>query len=192
MNSTKRNPLNGKGYSAAHGSSSEPRREKPSPVRGDVDPVNLNLSQLGGLGRIAYEENILGLFWEVFYPQGGIFISGVSKSVGGCMPEAQQLYRDDGTLRTALLATSLCVIGRRDDKPWMMQEGSRLYGRALRDINISLGNHTRARQDSFFLAIKVLRLYEVSSNDIGICAISRSSADRTRAASICWLEPNRS
>jgi hypothetical protein len=118
------------------------------------------------LMRSAHETNVLGLFWNSYFPNGKKLPAGNAIStLGGLMHLVQDIYTADDLLRKTIIAFSLSAIGMREDPSgWMREEGRRLYGDALRGAVVMLQSPRRRQEDGFLIAIRLFSLYEVISS----------------------------
>jgi hypothetical protein len=114
------------------------------------------------LARSAYEEKYIGLFWDIYLPNGQEFTKlSLRYPVGTWVHAAQALYQSDPALHKVLLALCFGTISWRKDQVWMAQESLRFYVSSLRDLNAGLRNPTRRKSDALMLATRMLSLYEV-------------------------------
>jgi hypothetical protein len=114
------------------------------------------------LARSAYEEKYLGLYWDVLLPHGQPFPEEcMLYSTCAVWNIMLKDYRDCAVLRTALLANCLSTIGRRDGETWMVAEGVKAYGRALRGMTAQLGQPAQSKKVSLLVASRLLSQFEV-------------------------------
>jgi hypothetical protein len=125
--------------------------------------TNLEVDCSKNLMRSAHETNVLGLFWNSYFPNGKKLPAGSTISIlGGLMHLVQDIYTADDLLRKTIIAFSLSAIGMREDPSgWMRKEGRRLYGDALRGAVVMLQSPRRRQEDGFLIAIRLFSLYEV-------------------------------
>lgn len=114
--------------------------------------------------RSAYHEKYLGLFWQSYLPAGKAFSADSSKYVSGLwMNEIHSMARQDhqSPVRRILLAISLTSIGRRDNTPWMIENGIQLYGSSLATLAQQLKDPVALADNNNYVASRLLSLYEV-------------------------------
>lgn len=114
--------------------------------------------------RSAYHEQYLGLFWQSYLPAGKAFSAESNKYVAGMwMNQIHKMARQDneGSVRRILLAISLTSIGRRDNTPWMVENGIQLYGSSLATLAHQLKDPIALGDDNNYVASRLLSLYEV-------------------------------
>lgn len=116
------------------------------------------------LNRAAFEAKSLSLFWDLYLPK---FQSSPRKSrcLSLCYRNLTEVVPDldmnDAVLRPALLALCLARIGESSKDPSLTQEGMRMYGRALHQMQIALRNPRRIQSDELIAACKLLSIHEV-------------------------------
>jgi len=117
------------------------------------------------LAQSAYREKYLGLFWGAYLPNGCSFPPKSAQYTNGVWTNElhRVFHQADPGLKSVLLALSLTSLGRRDGIPWMVENGTKLYGESLASIATRLRNESRARQvsDSTLATTRLLCLYEV-------------------------------
>lgn len=146
VNSTKYQPLNGKGYSLC------PH---------DGDSVG-KITQPDSLTHTAYKAKFLGLFWGTYYPEGSRLQTNTWGSSGDVLSVIYRLSPEDGTLQRILLATSLFITGRQDGKTWMTREGQAIYCATLGKIKSLLKCEIKVLSDGVLATVKALSLFEVN------------------------------
>ena len=62
------------------------------------------------------------------------------------------------------MANCLGLVGRQNSQPWMVQEGLRIYGQALKRLSLSLQNPAYAQSDGLLVIPIMLSLFEVSDS----------------------------
>ncbi|KAM5341338.1 hypothetical protein ACJ41O_014369 [Fusarium nematophilum] len=116
------------------------------------------------LARSASHELFLGQFWDSYLPNGRAFPEESSQYAGGVwMNELHGLFRggQQPALNKVLLAISLTSLGQRDDKPWMVENGIKLYGSSLSTLAGQLTPTDGPVSDVLFPTSKLLSLYEI-------------------------------
>jgi hypothetical protein len=116
--------------------------------------------------RSAYQEQYLGLFWSSYLPNGRAFAPESSRFTNGVWTnELHRLFRveTESGLRKILLALCLTSVGRRDDKPWMVENGIKFYGSALGAMASQLEDGAGTVTDRVLATSRLLSLYEVSA-----------------------------
>lgn len=114
--------------------------------------------------RSAYHEQYLGLFWQSYLPAGKAVSAESNKYVPGLwMNQLHGMSRQDNesAVRRILLAISLTSIGRRDNTPWMVENGIQLYGSSLASLAQKLKDHASLADNNTYVASRLLSLYEV-------------------------------
>lgn len=114
------------------------------------------------LARPAEERRYIDHFWEAYFPSGRPIPRSASRSYC-CTWTAtvRNLYDFDDSLRYALQANCLMLLGRSNGQRWMLREGSKLYGRALTCFRASLGRSQGANKDAAIATVKLLCMFEV-------------------------------
>ncbi|GAB1313194.1 hypothetical protein MFIFM68171_03404 [Madurella fahalii] len=132
------------------------------------DRVSNDTTNLRLLTRPEEERRCINLFWEAYFPAGQPIPTDASRSFTCAWTEtARNFYREDNSLRYALWANCMVVIGRRHGAVWMLHEASKAYGKALSDLRRSLGASYRARRDASIATIKLLAAYiDGNSHDV--------------------------
>ena len=124
--------------------------------------------------RSAYHEQYLGQFWSSYLPNGRAFPSRSSSfSTGSWMNELHKRFRmnDESALKQVLLAISLTSVGKRDNKPWLVEKGISYYGSSLATLAQQLETESGPISDSGLATSNLLSLYEVGL----LCLIGMSS-----------------
>jgi len=124
-----------------------------------------NVVLYDSFARSAYRERYLGLFWNSYLPNGRAFPTQTTQYTNGVWTnELHDMFHtaNNGTsLRDILLAICFTSVGQRDEKPWVVENGIRLYGKSVAALGQQLGER-RASISSYNLAtVRLLSLYEV-------------------------------
>lgn len=114
------------------------------------------------LSRSASEQKYLGLFWDMYLPEGTASVKIMARySLASWIPAVFDLHKKDPALNKAVMSLCLGTIGSRRDVKWMSEESLKLYVDALSDMNVGLKCKTRRKSDALLLATRTLGLYEV-------------------------------
>ncbi|KAH6689696.1 hypothetical protein F5X68DRAFT_254157 [Plectosphaerella plurivora] len=114
------------------------------------------------LSRSAYEEKYLGMFWDIYLPEGTASVQTLGRySFVTWIPIVLDLHTKDPALNKALLALCLGTIGSRRNITWMSEESLKLYAGAVSDMNLGLKNKSRRTSDALLLTTRTLGLYEL-------------------------------
>ncbi|CAJ2501358.1 Uu.00g042110.m01.CDS01 [Anthostomella pinea] len=118
------------------------------------------------LAQCAYVDKYVGLFLTEYVPGGRISVAGASRySPCDWIDIVYGLHTSERTVHFALLAVSLCGIGRRDGDKNAMAQGLESYSIALHELTQAIRNSTRATENSIMAASKVLTLFEMLYGD---------------------------
>ncbi|KAK3722504.1 hypothetical protein LTR37_002496 [Vermiconidia calcicola] len=125
-------------------------------------------SQQHSLNRTAFEVDSEAVFLNRYLPQdevGTVYIGGITTA-----PWTQtvlDLAKFDDTSRIALDALALTILGHAQSDQALLQESTRLYGKALRETNTLLQDPIKAQSDAVLGCCKTLALYEKLRVDTG-------------------------
>ena len=108
----------------------------------------------------AYEEQYLGLFWDIYLPGASPPAIG---SWGSWVTVARDISSNNDAVRKALLAVCMILVGQNDAKPWMAHESLKLYTSALDNVRNSLSYTSTWYSDATLVASRALSAYEVRS-----------------------------
>lgn len=126
------------------------------------DPPAFQIVLPDNLTRSAYESKSLGLFWELYLPYGQNFTSAQGQfTTGSWLRIVDSIYHREDTLKQALLAMSLGIVGQRHGDTWMTQQGFATHGRALREMSRAVESPERSRRDELLAAARLMALFEV-------------------------------
>lgn len=140
-------------------------RRSRSTLRG-AGPATVTVTLPDAFARSAYHEQYLGLFWSWYLPNGKAFpLQSYQYTSGAWMNEVDRLSRRDGelALRKVLLAIASSAVGKQDNKPWLIEDGIKMYGSSLAALASEMENRKGLITDSGLATAKLLSLYEVSS-----------------------------
>ncbi|KAK4182549.1 Sterigmatocystin biosynthesis regulatory protein [Podospora australis] len=123
------------------------------------------------LARPEDERRCLDLFWEAYFPSGKPLpeVVHIVRSYNCSWTEtARSHYQKDNSLRYALWANCLFFTGRRlgNNGSWMIEEATKLYGKALTGLRKSLCLSNGARRDALIATIKLVSMFEASSRQV--------------------------
>ncbi|KAK7728190.1 hypothetical protein SLS57_002660 [Botryosphaeria dothidea] len=141
------------------------------------DPPAFQIVLPDNLTRSAYESKSLGLFWELYLPYGQNFTSAQGQfTTGSWLRIVDSIYHREDTLKQALLAMSLGIVGQRHGDTWMTQQGFATHGRALREMSRAVESPERSRRDELLAAARLMALFEIifGANDQDKFAQARS------------------
>lgn len=116
------------------------------------------------LARSAYQERYLGLFWDFYLPNGRSFpVESAQFNTGFWMNELHRLFhrREETAIRRILLAISLSSVGRRDQKPWMVENGIKLYGSCLNTLAEQIKQNIPQVDSNALATSRLLSVYEL-------------------------------
>ena len=85
----------------------------------------------------------------------------------------QRLDLEDAALKPALLAFCLARIGVGHNDQALSEQAIRLYGTALKEMNLALRNGSRIHTDETLAAGKLMAHYEVWVAAKGMCSYRR-------------------
>lgn len=106
----------------------------------------------------------MGLFWDYYLPDGRMFPDSCSRYIGGSwLNDVHRLFHDENelALRKVLLALSLTTVGLKDDKPWMVENGIKLYGSGLATLALEIETRNGQVGEGALATSKILSIYEV-------------------------------
>lgn len=127
--------------------------------------VSSSIANLWLLARPEDERRCIDLFWEAYFPTGRPIPPQAIRSYTCTWTEtARKLYSEEESLRHALWANCLLVMGSRHGMKWMRKEASVLYGKALSGLRVALGSPQRSRRDALIATVKLLGMFEVCTS----------------------------
>ncbi|KAF2649819.1 hypothetical protein K491DRAFT_610061 [Lophiostoma macrostomum CBS 122681] len=143
--------------------------------------AGLALSQHGvvlpdSLARSAYNEKSIEMFRNSYAPSALKTSSAAAFSSANKFPDLlPALYVQDDALRLALLATSSATIGQATGDVWMMEQGKKLYSRALVEMSKAVKDPQRSRSPAVSAVPRVMGLFEILfGSDINLNVQARS------------------
>ena len=116
--------------------------------------------------RSAFEKQYQDLFWDLYMPKQDcavrdLFILRCGHPVNWTLV-IPQMEKEDSALNLAFLALSAARVGRDNDDMRLVRESSKIYGKALRDLQSALWDPKRMYSDETLGACMLLLLYEVN------------------------------
>ncbi|KAL8899370.1 MAG: hypothetical protein Q9207_006239, partial [Kuettlingeria erythrocarpa] len=116
------------------------------------------------LSRTAFETKSLSLFWGLYFPANEQVVPQSRKiGINFCnwTVAVRNLDLGDSALRPALLALSLARIGESNDDRAVSEQAIKLYGTALKEMNLALRDQARVQTDELLAAGKLMAAYEI-------------------------------
>ncbi|KAL8958035.1 MAG: hypothetical protein Q9193_004830 [Seirophora villosa] len=117
-----------------------------------------------GLSRTAFETQSLSLFWDLYFPANERTVPS-SRKVGinfsNWTLAVRRLDLNDSALRPALLALCLARIGESNNDRPVREQSIKLYGTALKEMNLALQDEARVQTDELLAAGKLMAGYEM-------------------------------
>ncbi|KAI4198309.1 MAG: hypothetical protein LQ348_002038 [Seirophora lacunosa] len=117
-----------------------------------------------GLSRTAFETQSLSLFWDLYFPANERTVPS-SRKVGinfsNWTLAVRRLDLNDSALRPALLALCLARIGESNNDRPVREQSIKLYGTALKEMNLALQDQARVQTDELLAAGKLMAGYEM-------------------------------
>lgn len=117
------------------------------------------------LERGAIESQCRSMFWDLYLPHG------IAEVHDGMLQRCNhppnwtsillELIQDEPALDLAFSALSISRVGRSNDDSRLVKESSKIYGRALKDLQRALLDPSRMRSEEVLAACSLLGLYEV-------------------------------
>ncbi|CAH0028559.1 unnamed protein product [Clonostachys rhizophaga] len=123
------------------------------------------------LTRSAYQERYLGLFWDIYLPNGRKFPAGSAQHTTELwLNHVQKLVHEDNqiAIRMILLAISLANVGLYDNKTCLVESGTRMYGSCLSTLAEEIGSNTRSTPSSLLATSRLCSLYEVVQHPVPV------------------------
>lgn len=124
-------------------------------------PVSLPAS----VNRSAVQSQIGSLFWDLYMPQGECMVrDAYIIKCGHPMNWAElvpNVSEQDTSLEDAFSALSVSRVGQGNKDMRLVHESSKVYGRALRELQAALFDPKRMYLDDILMACMLLGLYEV-------------------------------
>ncbi|KAK7217299.1 hypothetical protein V2G26_005302 [Clonostachys chloroleuca] len=110
----------------------------------------------------ARDEKYLGLYWSALLP-GSRTLSpdALEFSTGGWTTVAGQLCESENTLRQAILATSLSMLGDRDNNATLKLNGLQTYTRAVQSMVTAIRSSRQGNTDGLLAAVRFMIYFEI-------------------------------
>jgi len=126
---------------------------------------NVALSLMPSLDRTAIETQCRALFWDLYLPHG------VAEVHDGMLQKCDhppnwtsvllELSQDEPALDLAFSALSISRVGRSNQDIRLVKESTKVYGKALKDLQRALTDSSRAQSEEVLAACALLGLYEI-------------------------------
>lgn len=120
------------------------------------------------LSRTAFETKSLSMFWDLYFPANER-IAPRSRKIGinfcNWTVAVRRLDLNDSALRPAVLALSLARIGESNNDRPVSEQAIKLYGTALKEMNLALQDQVRVQTDEVSAAGKLMAGYEVTTSE---------------------------
>ncbi|KAL8669080.1 MAG: hypothetical protein Q9168_006317 [Polycauliona sp. 1 TL-2023] len=113
------------------------------------------------LNRSAFENQSLSIFFDLYFPASQPKSSTLHQDFRNWITVVQELDLKDAALRPALLAFCLARIGAGHDDRDMSEQALRIYGTALKEMNLALRDGKRIHTDETLAAGKLMAHYEM-------------------------------
>jgi hypothetical protein len=119
----------------------------------------------GSINRGAIESQCKNLFWDLYMPQGDAecrddFIIRCGHPMNWT-EVIQKTNKQDASLQEAFSALSISRVGQGHKDVRLVHESTKMYGKALKELQLALHDPTRAFSDQILMACMLLGLYEV-------------------------------
>ncbi|RVX66223.1 hypothetical protein B0A52_10150 [Exophiala mesophila] len=123
------------------------------------------LSLLQSLNRNALDSQCRGLFWQFYMPRGDCMCRDQFILQYGHPMNWAELVRslphEDTSLSDAFSALSISGAARGNNDARLINESTRLYGKALKELQLALYDPAKMRSDQTLMACMLLGLYEM-------------------------------
>ncbi|KAL8757472.1 MAG: hypothetical protein Q9199_002210 [Rusavskia elegans] len=116
------------------------------------------------LNRTAFETQSLSLFFDLYCPTKERLVprsSTVGLDFRNWITVVQKLDLEDAALRPALLAFCLARIGVSHNDQAVSEQAIKLYGTALKEMNLAIRDGKRIHTDEILAAAKLMAHYEM-------------------------------
>jgi hypothetical protein len=112
--------------------------------------------------RSAYGEKSMEICWDNFLPHDSASGAGLKIIITSPLPNVlPTLYVKDEALRMAVLAFSSAVAGQAKGDDWLINQGKKMYGKALQELSKALLDPSRAQGEAMVAVPRVMGLFEV-------------------------------
>ncbi|KAI1622036.1 hypothetical protein EDD37DRAFT_503356 [Exophiala viscosa] len=120
---------------------------------------------LGSLNQCAVQSQCRSLFWDLYMPQGDCVVrDAFLLNCGHPMNWTeliQKVSKQERPLEDAFSALSISRVGQANNDIRLVRESSKVYGRALKELQGALIDPTRMYSDHILMACMLLGLYEL-------------------------------
>ncbi|KAI4275784.1 MAG: hypothetical protein LQ337_002945 [Flavoplaca oasis] len=119
---------------------------------------------LDPLNRTAFEMQSVSAFFGLYFPANELLLpksATVALNFSNWITVVQRLNLQDAALRPALLAFCLARIGVGQNDQALSEQAIRLYGTALKEMDLALRNGNRIHTDETLAAGKLMAHYEM-------------------------------
>ncbi|KAL4802932.1 hypothetical protein BDV18DRAFT_145871 [Aspergillus unguis] len=114
-----------------------------------------------GLARTAYQARYMDMWWRIYLPNGQALSGELTEiALGRWIDAVHDLHAGESVLKKALLGLSLTAVGRQEGRPYLKEEGRRMYTSSLQGLTVALKDPTRATSDAILTSIRLLSFYE--------------------------------
>lgn len=114
--------------------------------------------------RTAFEMQSVSAFFDLYFPSNELLLpksATLGLNFRNWIAVVQRLDLEDAALRPALLAFCLARIGAGHNDQALREQAIRLYGTALKEMNLALRDGRRIHTDETLAAGKLMAHYEV-------------------------------
>jgi len=122
------------------------------------------VTQLGGSTWLsAVQSHFLDLFLDLYLPKGGTITPKLptSSTVSWIIIARAAAGRNHDSIKLAMIANSLCMIGVQQEDETALREGRELYGRAMLQLAEGLQDLDDRSRLSLIVQARLLGLFEV-------------------------------
>ncbi|KIX09705.1 uncharacterized protein Z518_00786 [Rhinocladiella mackenziei CBS 650.93] len=124
-----------------------------------------SISLPGSIDRNAIESQCRSLFWDLYLPQGDCEVRDEfilkCKHPMNWIEVIQNIHQQDASLENAFSALSISRVGQGNRDIRLVRESTKLYGKALKELQLALFDPDRMHSDHVLMACMLLGLYEV-------------------------------
>jgi hypothetical protein len=125
------------------------------------------LSNPESLGRLADQQKYVSFFWTAYLPTEKKRTAEADlQSFSGWTSVAQSFTTEKYAVKAAIIAHSLCMLGKQHKDTVMMQEGLMAFGRALKGVRYGVeqfNNSRGADRESLLIGARLLSLFMVKA-----------------------------
>ena len=117
------------------------------------------------LDRTAVDLQCRALFWDLYLPHGIAEVHDAMLAKCNHPPNwtsvLLEMQKDEPALDLAFSALSISRVGRSNQDVRLVKESTKIYGRALKDLQKALADLSRSQSEEVLAACSLLGLYEV-------------------------------